>query len=91
MQQLYYDAKNLLSCYKFFKMGQLITFADPEGAGVLTLTPGKITKLYGSLAILVRIPWKITKIPSHRGPPSCLGEQGKRVLFQGKRGTNTKI
>ena len=34
--------------------------------------PRKITKLLGVLAILVHIPWKITKLPSHH---SMLGQQ----------------
>ena len=35
-----------------------------RGVGGGAETPWKITKLYGSLAILVCIAWKITKIPS---------------------------
>ena len=36
-----------------------------SGAGVLPLYPWKSTKLQGTLAKLVRIPWKIITLPNH--------------------------
>ena len=86
MQQLYYDAKNLLSCYNFFKMGQLITFADPEGAGVLAPTSWKNLKALWFLSNTGPDPLEnhedtITSRPSKR-----FGGTGEKGIISGEQG-----
>ena len=86
MQQLYYDAKNLLSCYKFFKMGQLITFADPEGAGVLTLTHWKNHKALWFLSNTGPDPLENHEDTITSRPSKLFGGTGEKGIISGEQG-----
>ena len=80
---LYYDYANHI-------VPQLLCLcADPEGEGVRTPPLCKLTKLQGFIAILVRIPCKITKLPSlgHHRPASDTPFYG----FQVKQSDTTYI